>query len=324
MTSAARIDTGVASASCRPLRISAWTSSARASAMIVASESSPSFRCASRIATASEAASQAASRSPSRRVRPRKLHQRLRGRPLRLRAFQVLGQAVEVIDLALGQARDNVEAAGVLELARKARREVAEEGLRLHAGLLREILGALRALRCSNRRRSPRRRRRRRARCRPRRPGARGPARGAWRRPARAARPASARWLRAPRARAARRGCALTTLHSTSCVSSTRRTSSRSSMRSRRRLTSVASASGAAPAAAKRLAQRLLRDVLAEARLGEQLVLDEPAHGRRLVGERALVEIAEDRVVRAGQQVERDLVAALRDARVVELAADRG
>ena len=43
----------------------------------------------------------------------------------------------------------------------------------------------------------------------------------------------------------------------------------------------------------------------------EQLVLDDPAHGRRLVRQRALVEIAEDGVARAGQQVQRDLVASL-------------
>ncbi len=42
----------------------------------------------------------------------------------------------------------------------------------------------------------------------------------------------------------------------------------------------------------------------------------------RLVGERALVEIAEDRAMRAGEQIERDLTAPLLDARVVELAAD--
>src|SRR6185312_2665698 len=86
-----------------------------------------------------------------------------------------------------------------------------------------------------------------------------------------------------------------TTLHSTSCVSSTRRTSRRSSTRSRRRSTSRASASGAAPAA---------------------------ANAGRLVGKRALVELGEDRVVRTGEQIRRNLVSSLRDARVVELAAD--
>jgi hypothetical protein len=49
---------------------------------------------------------------------------------------------------------------------------------------------------------------------------------------------------------------ARTTLHSTSWVSSTRRTSRRSSMRSRRRSTSFASASGAAPAAASAFTTR--------------------------------------------------------------------
>ena len=94
-------------------------------------------------------------------------------------------------------------------------------------------------------------------------------------------------------------------------------------MRSSRRLTSTARVSGAAPAAAKRCSQALLGDVLAKARVGEQLVLDDPAHRRGLVGQRALVEIAEDGGVRARQQVERDLGAPLRDARVVELAADQ-
>jgi hypothetical protein len=69
-------------------------------------------------------------------------------------------------------------------------------------------------------------------------------------------------------------------------------------------------------------AERLFREVLAKARLRQELVFDDAAHRRGLVGECPLVEIAEDGVVRAGQQVERDLVPSLRDARVVELAAD--
>ncbi len=43
----------------------------------------------------------------------------------------------------------------------------------------------------------------------------------------------------------------------------------------------------------------------------------------RLVGQRALVELAQDRVARAGQQIGGDLGPALRDAGVVELAADK-
>jgi len=50
---------------------------------------------------------------------------------------------------------------------------------------------------------------------------------------------------------------------------------------------------------------------------------DDAPHGRRLVGERALVEIAEDGGVRTGKQVERDLGPPLGNARVVELAADQ-
>ena len=68
--------------------------------------------------------------------------------------------------------------------------------------------------------------------------------------------------------------------------------------------------------------QALLGDVLAEAGVREQLVLDDAPHGRRLVGERALVEVAQDAGVRAGEEIEGDLVAALGDARVVQLAAD--
>jgi len=54
----------------------------------------------------------------------------------------------------------------------------------------------------------------------------------------------------------------------------------------------------------------------------EQVVLDELAHASRLVSQRALVEFGEDVVARARQQVRGNLAAALRDARVVEFAAD--
>ncbi len=74
-------------------------------------------------------------------------------------------------------------------------------------------------------------------------------------------------------------------------------------MRSSRRSTSVASASGAAPAAASALLHPLLRQALAVAGLGEQLVLDDAAHAGRLVGQRALVELGQDRVARAREQV---------------------
>jgi hypothetical protein len=67
----------------------------------------------------------------------------------------------------------------------------------------------------------------------------------------------------------------------------------------------------------------LLGDVLAKARVGEQLVLDEAAHARWLVGQCPFVELGEDVGVRAGQQVGRDLGAALREARRVQLAADQ-
>ena len=122
---------------------------------------------------------------------------------------------------------------------------------------------------------------------------------------------------------AQRRGSPCTTPHSTSCVSSTRRTSSRSSMRSSRRLTSVASASGRRAGRGERLLQRAPRrgsrgspDSVSS---WSSMTWRTPA---RLVGERALVELGEDRVARAGEQVGGDLGAALRDARVVELAAD--
>ncbi len=68
----------------------------------------------------------------------------------------------------------------------------------------------------------------------------------------------------------------------------------------------------------------LFRDALAEARLGEHLVLDEAAHTLGLVGESALVELAQDRLARAGHEVRGNLAAALGEARVVELTADEG
>ena len=72
----------------------------------------------------------------------------------------------------------------------------------------------------------------------------------------------------------------------------------------------------------ERLLHALLGEALAKAGLGEELVLDEMAHAGRLVGERALVELGEDRVVRAGEEIGRDLASPLGDPRVVELAAD--
>ncbi len=71
------------------------------------------------------------------------------------------------------------------------------------------------------------------------------------------------------------------------------------------------------------LEHALLGQALAEAGVRQQLVLDHLAQRRRLIGERALVELGQDGVVRAGEQVGGDLGAALRDARVVELAADQ-
>jgi hypothetical protein len=65
----------------------------------------------------------------------------------------------------------------------------------------------------------------------------------------------------------------------------------------------------------------LLGQALAEARLGEHFVLDEAAHPFGLVGERALVELVQDRVARAGEQVRGDLGATLGLAGVVELPA---
>ncbi len=61
---------------------------------------------------------------------------------------------------------------------------------------------------------------------------------------------------------------------------------------------------------------------LAVARLGEQLVLDHAAHARRLVGERALVELREDGLARAGEQVRGDAGLALGETHGVEFAAD--
>ncbi len=115
---------------------------------------------------------------------------------------------------------------------------------------------------------------------------------------------------------------ARTTLHSTSCVSSTRRTSSRSSMRSRRRSTSFASASGAAPGGRQRLDDALLGQALAVAGLGEQLVLDHAPHAGA-AGPPARARRTPSRMVsrEPGEQVGRDLRRALGDAYVVELAA---
>ena len=83
-------------------------------------------------------------------------------------------------------------------------------------------------------------------------------------------------------------------------------------MRSRRRSTSVAQRVGRSAGGGKRLEHALLGQAFAIAGLGQQLVLDDAAHALRLVGQRALVEFAEDRVARAGQQVGGDLRAALR------------
>ena len=93
-------------------------------------------------------------------------------------------------------------------------------------------------------------------------------------------------------------------------------------MRSNRRSTSVASASGAAPAAASALLHPLLRQALAVAGLGEQLVLDDATHAGRLVGQRPLVELRQDRVARAREQVGGDLRTALREPHGVQFAAD--
>ena len=67
----------------------------------------------------------------------------------------------------------------------------------------------------------------------------------------------------------------------------------------------------------------LLGDVLAESRRGEQFVLDDPPHHRRLVGEGALVEIAEDACMRSLEQVQGDLAPPLGQACVIELPADQ-
>ncbi len=95
-------------------------------------------------------------------------------------------------------------------------------------------------------------------------------------------------------------------------------------MRRSRRLTSVASVSGGAPAAVNSFDQAFLGEALAVARFGEEVVLDHLPHAGRLVGQRALVELSEDRFARSGEQVGGNLVATLRDPRVVELAADEG
>src|SRR6202040_2376252 len=66
----------------------------------------------------------------------------------------------------------------------------------------------------------------------------------------------------------------------------------------------------------------LLCDVLAEAGSRQELIFDYLAHGRLLVGERSLVEVAQDTGVRAGEQVQGNLVASLGYAGIVELAAN--
>jgi hypothetical protein len=66
----------------------------------------------------------------------------------------------------------------------------------------------------------------------------------------------------------------------------------------------------------------LLGQAFAMAGLGEQVVFDELTHTGGLVRQCAFVEFAEYVVARAGQQVGGNLRPALRDARVVELAAD--
>ena len=71
------------------------------------------------------------------------------------------------------------------------------------------------------------------------------------------------------------------------------------------------------------LQHALFGQALAEARLGQHLVFDELAHAGRLVGERAFVELGENRLARAGQEVDRDLAPALCNPRVIELAADQ-
>ena len=229
---------------------------------------------------------------------------------------------MEVVDFALGKARDHVEAAGVLELARKSGREVTEKGLRLHARLLREVLGAFRALRAEVRedRRGD---------------GADGEhdadggdLAGADQRVARCGGPLAlllqhllggfARLALMPQVAAGLDHAAQHVVGQFDAAHVEPFLDAQQPPVDERR----ERVSGAAPAAAKCARRRLLRDVLAEAGFGQQLVLDDPAHGRRLVRERALVEIAEDGVPRAGQQVQRDLVASLGDARVVELAAD--
>src|SRR5690606_38473527 len=76
------------------------------------------------------------------------------------------------------------------------------------------------------------------------------------------------------------------------------------------------------PAIEKRRAHALLRDALAVAGLRQQVVLDVVPHALRLVRKRAVVELAEDRLARAGQQIRRDDGVALNAARLVELAAN--
>ena len=72
----------------------------------------------------------------------------------------------------------------------------------------------------------------------------------------------------------------------------------------------------------KRLPNALLRNAFAKAGVGQQFVFDVAADRLRLVGERALVEVGQDRIVRSREEVNRDFGATLRDTGVVELAAD--
>ena len=84
-------------------------------------------------------------------------------------------------------------------------------------------------------------------------------------------------------------------------------------MRNRRRSTSFASVSGGAPTAANAF---LTRSSARLSRKPDSVSIWSSMNVRtpgRLVGERALVELGEDRVARAGEEVGRDLVASLRD-----------
>ncbi|TMH55143.1 MAG: hypothetical protein E6H55_18965 [Betaproteobacteria bacterium] len=73
----------------------------------------------------------------------------------------------------------------------------------------------------------------------------------------------------------------------------------------------------------ERLLHALFGEAFAVPGFGQQVVFDELTHAGRLIGERALVELGEDRVVRSREEVNGDLGATLRNAGVVELAADQ-